>query len=101
ILASLAFVAAALLQVQVDKTLPVFPADGQSQIKILNLGADKAAVKFGSQVADVTVAPMNSTDYMTFETSQLQSVSITSGGNSQSKAFNYLSGNRHTLLVKN
>ncbi|XP_071598455.1 solute carrier family 15 member 1 [Heliangelus exortis] len=101
ILASLAFVAAGLLQVQVDKTLPVFPADGQSQIKILNLGADKATVKFGSQVADVTVAPMNSTDYMTFETSQLQSVSITSGGNSQSKAFNYLSGNRHTLLVKN
>uniref|UniRef100_A0A8C3PP64 Solute carrier family 15 member 1 n=1 Tax=Calidris pygmaea TaxID=425635 RepID=A0A8C3PP64_9CHAR len=45
-LASLAFVAAALVQVQIDKTLPVFPAAGQSQIKIVNLGTDNVAINF-------------------------------------------------------
>ncbi|NXQ86154.1 S15A1 protein, partial [Nyctibius grandis] len=59
-LASLAFVAAALLQVQIDKTLPVFPADGQSQIKIINLGTDGATVQFEPQLQSVNVTSMES-----------------------------------------
>ncbi|KAF1667228.1 Solute carrier family 15 member 1, partial [Aptenodytes patagonicus] len=54
-LASLAFVAAALVQVQIDKTLPVFPAAGQSQIKVINLGTDNATVWFEPQIQSVNV----------------------------------------------
>ncbi|KAM7129163.1 solute carrier family 15 member 1 [Ciconia maguari] len=100
-LASLAFVAAALVQVQIDKTLPVFPAAGQSQIKIINLGTDRATVSFESQLQSVNVTPMESTGYMTFETSQLHSLKITSGNRTLTKPFDWPGGNRHTLAVKN
>uniref|UniRef100_A0A4W4HE20 Solute carrier family 15 member 1 n=1 Tax=Electrophorus electricus TaxID=8005 RepID=A0A4W4HE20_ELEEL len=36
-MAGLAFIAAALLQIQIDKTLPTFPSASQSQVKFLNL----------------------------------------------------------------
>uniref|UniRef100_A0A8B9M2W7 Solute carrier family 15 member 1 n=1 Tax=Accipiter nisus TaxID=211598 RepID=A0A8B9M2W7_9AVES len=59
-LASLAFVAAALVQVQIDKTLPVFPAAGQSQIKIINLGTNDATVQFEPKLQSVDVMSMKS-----------------------------------------
>ncbi|NXK06627.1 S15A1 protein, partial [Herpetotheres cachinnans] len=99
-LASLAFVAAALVQVQIDKTLPVFPAAGQSQIKIINLGTDGATVQFG-HLQNVAVKPMESTGYMTFETSQLQSLKVTSGNKTKNEVINLPGENRHTLGVKN
>uniref|UniRef100_A0A8C2ACM2 Solute carrier family 15 member 1 n=1 Tax=Cyprinus carpio TaxID=7962 RepID=A0A8C2ACM2_CYPCA len=37
LLASLAFVAAALLQIQIDRTVPNFPSSSQTQVKFLNL----------------------------------------------------------------
>ncbi|NXT92381.1 S15A1 protein, partial [Anhinga rufa] len=98
-LASLAFVAAALVQVQIDKTLPVFPAAGQSQIKIINLGTDNATVSFGPSIQSVTVMPMKSTGYMIHETSQLQSLTVTSGN--ETVPVKLTEGNRHTLGVKN
>uniref|UniRef100_A0A8C5CM26 Solute carrier family 15 member 1a n=1 Tax=Gadus morhua TaxID=8049 RepID=A0A8C5CM26_GADMO len=39
-LAAMAFVAAALVQIEIDKTLPVFPSGVQSQLKTINLGRD-------------------------------------------------------------
>ncbi|XP_061217105.1 solute carrier family 15 member 1 [Neopsephotus bourkii] len=99
-LASLAFVAAALVQVQIDKTLPVFPAAGQSQIKVINLGTDNVRVRFEPQLQNVTVTPMESTDYMTFETSQLQSLNITSGNKTKYEIITFPGGNRHTLGIK-
>ncbi|NXE10584.1 S15A1 protein, partial [Lophotis ruficrista] len=100
-LASLAFVAAALVQVQIDKTLPVFPTAGQSQIKIINLGTDGATVQFEPQLQNVTLTSMASTSYMTFETSRLQSLKITSGNKTTTEAFQLPGGNRHTLEIKN
>ncbi|KAM9301053.1 solute carrier family 15 member 1 [Morus bassanus] len=99
-LASLAFIAAALVQVQIDKTLPVFPAAGQSQIKIINLGTANATVSFGSSIQNVTVMPRQSTGYMTYETSQLQSLNVTSGNKTVIVHDNLTEGNRHTLAVK-
>ncbi|NXJ93600.1 S15A1 protein, partial [Corythaixoides concolor] len=100
-LASLAFVAAALVQVQIDKTLPVFPTAGQSQIKIINLGSDGATVLFEPQLQSVTVTPLESTSYMTFESSQLQSINVTSGNSTRTEEISLPGGNRHTLEVKN
>ncbi|XP_009331637.1 PREDICTED: solute carrier family 15 member 1 [Pygoscelis adeliae] len=100
-LASLAFVAAALVQVQIDKTLPVFPAAGQSQIKVINLGTDNATVWFEPQIQSVNVTSMESTAYMTFETSQLKSFNITSGNKIKTQLIKLSEGNRYTLGVKN
>ncbi|KAF1476208.1 Solute carrier family 15 member 1, partial [Pygoscelis antarcticus] len=100
-LASLAFVAAALVQVQIDKTLPVFPAAGQSQIKVINLGTDNATVWFEPQIQSVNVTPMESTAYMTFETSQLLSLNVTSGNKIKTQLIKLSEGNRYTLGVKN
>ncbi|KAF1669557.1 S15A1 protein, partial [Pygoscelis papua] len=100
-LASLAFVAAALVQVQIDKTLPVFPAAGQSQIKVINLGTDNATVWFEPQIQSVNVTSMESTAYMTFETSQLLSFNVTSGNKIKTQLIKLSEGNRYTLGVKN
>ncbi|XP_026701442.1 solute carrier family 15 member 1 [Athene cunicularia] len=100
-LASLAFVAAALVQVQIDKTLPVFPAAGQAQIKVINLGTDGATVQFKSPLQSVNVMSMESTGYMTFDTSQLQSVNIISGNKNTTEVIMLPGGSRHTLAVKN
>ncbi|RMC06804.1 hypothetical protein DUI87_16250 [Hirundo rustica rustica] len=56
-LGSLAFVAAALVQVQIDKTYPVFPVSGQAQIKLINLGSVPATVQFQPQLQNVDIAP--------------------------------------------
>ncbi|NXI58643.1 S15A1 protein, partial [Chloroceryle aenea] len=99
-LASLAFVAAALVQVQIDKTLPVFPAAEESQIKIINLGIDDVTVQFEPHLQSVKVTSMESTGYMTFMTSELQSVHITSGNKAKDEAISFLGGERHTIGIQ-
>ncbi|TRZ20688.1 hypothetical protein HGM15179_006412 [Zosterops borbonicus] len=99
-LGSLAFVAAALVQVQIDKTYPVFPAAGQSQIKLINLGAVPATVQFQPELPTVGVAPNDATGYMTFETSKLQSLHIISENASETVALTELKENRYTLPFK-
>ncbi|NWR12853.1 S15A1 protein, partial [Paradoxornis webbianus] len=99
-LGSMAFVAAALVQVQIDKTSPVFPAAGQSQIKLINLGAVPATVQFQPQLQTVDVAPNEATGYLTFETSKLQSLHITSGNVNETKPLGLRQGGRHTLPFK-
>ncbi|XP_071426515.1 solute carrier family 15 member 1-like [Pithys albifrons albifrons] len=78
-LASMAFVAAAIVQVQIDKTYPVFPGAGQTQIRLMNLGYFPATVQFHPQLQKVDVASMDATGYMTFKTSELQSLNVVSG----------------------
>uniref|UniRef100_A0A670KBI4 Solute carrier family 15 member 1 n=1 Tax=Podarcis muralis TaxID=64176 RepID=A0A670KBI4_PODMU len=60
LLAALAFVVAAVVQVQIDKTIPVFPAAGQSQIKIINMGNTSATVNFAGTNQTAEVGPANS-----------------------------------------
>ncbi|NWY41472.1 S15A1 protein, partial [Sylvia atricapilla] len=99
-LGSLAFVAAALVQVQIDKTYPVFPEAGQSQIKLINLGAVPATVQFQPQLQTVEIAPNEAAGYMTFETSKLQSLHITSGNVSETMTLDLLEKERYTLPFK-
>ncbi|CAI9623953.1 unnamed protein product, partial [Staurois parvus] len=44
--AAMAFVAAALVQVSIDKTLPIFPTSNQIQVKVINLGTQNLTVHF-------------------------------------------------------
>uniref|UniRef100_A0AAY4CEI1 Solute carrier family 15 member 1 n=1 Tax=Denticeps clupeoides TaxID=299321 RepID=A0AAY4CEI1_9TELE len=43
-LAAMAFVAAALVQLQIDKTLPVFPSSSQAQLNLLNIAESGVTV---------------------------------------------------------
>ncbi|NXT68026.1 S15A1 protein, partial [Chaetops frenatus] len=99
-LGSLAFVAAALVQVQIDKTFPVFPAAGQTQIKLINLGVAPATVQFQPQLQSVNVAPNEETGYLTFETSKLQSLHIISASLSKTEPLELPGGERYTLVFK-
>ncbi|KAM8819788.1 solute carrier family 15 member 1 [Eudromia elegans] len=100
-LASLAFVAAALVQVQIDKTLPVFPAAGQAQIKVINLGSANATVQFQPGLKNVTVEPNEASDYMIFKTSELNSVSVMFGNQAANPGMDLIDGKRQALAVKN
>ncbi|KAM6180419.1 solute carrier family 15 member 1 [Erethizon dorsatum] len=98
-LASMAFVAAAVVQVEIDKTLPVFPKAHHIQIKVLNIGNDNIIVSFPGET--VTLGQMSQTDtYMTFDTDQLTSINVSSPGSPVTAvAHDFEQGHRHTLLV--
>ncbi|XP_074839213.1 solute carrier family 15 member 1 [Carettochelys insculpta] len=100
-LASLAFVAAALVQIQIDKTLPNFPKEGQSQIKVINLGTDVAKVDFGPGNENVSVASLMATNYMTFDTTNLKEMTVSYGNQPLTQPLNVSGKERHTLILKN
>ncbi|XP_062983474.1 solute carrier family 15 member 1-like [Elgaria multicarinata webbii] len=102
LLAALAFVVAAVVQREIDKTLPNFPVAGQSQIKVINLGNENATIQFIASMKPVTVGALDSTEYITFDTTELKNISINYGTNSSiSKTFTYLGKERHTLEITN
>ncbi|KAM8922591.1 solute carrier family 15 member 1 [Lycaon pictus] len=98
-LASMAFVMAAIVQLEIDKTLPVFPKQNEVQIKVLNIGNGAMNVSFPGTV--VTVSQMSQSDgFMTFDVDKLTSINISSTGSSVIPVtYNFEQGHRHTLLV--
>uniref|UniRef100_A0A8C4F2A7 Solute carrier family 15 member 1a n=1 Tax=Dicentrarchus labrax TaxID=13489 RepID=A0A8C4F2A7_DICLA len=44
LLAAIAFICAAVVQIEIDKTLPTFPTASQSQLKLLNMGSNPVTV---------------------------------------------------------
>ncbi|XP_041637847.1 solute carrier family 15 member 1-like [Cheilinus undulatus] len=65
-LAALAFIAAALVQIQIDKTLPQFPSSKVSQAKFVNMLNTTLDFKAGEE--PLTLEPFTATnDYMTFD----------------------------------
>ncbi|KAL4635798.1 solute carrier family 15 member 1 [Arapaima gigas] len=65
--AGLAFVAAALLQIQIDKTLPTFPSESQSQVKFLNMRNEHMSVRVNQDPA-IEIGPYEATpDFFTFD----------------------------------
>lgn len=53
ILAALAFVAAALVQLEIDKTLPDFPSSGEFSLRVINAGAHPLNIQFENYEFDV------------------------------------------------
>ncbi|XP_051705839.2 solute carrier family 15 member 1 isoform X2 [Oryctolagus cuniculus] len=97
-LASMAFVAAAILQVEIDKTLPVFPKANEVQIKVLNVGSENMIISLPGQT--VTLNQMSQTnEFMTFNEDTLTSINITSGSQVTMITPSLEAGQRHTLLV--
>ncbi|CAK6442764.1 unnamed protein product [Pipistrellus nathusii] len=97
-LASMSFVVAAVLQVEIDKTLPVFPEGNQVQIKVLNIGNNNMTIQFPE--ATVNVGQMSENDFRTFDLDKLTSISISSPGSPVTPVIpDFEKGKRHTLLV--
>ncbi|KAG8525153.1 Solute carrier family 15 member 1, partial [Galemys pyrenaicus] len=98
-LASMAFVVTAIVQIQVDKTLPVFAKPNQVQISILNEGNQTMSVSFPDTTLQVD--PYSHTDgYKTFDADKLTSINISSGQSGvNSVTYQFAKGQRHTLLL--
>nr|XP_020146127.1 solute carrier family 15 member 1-like [Microcebus murinus] len=98
-LASMAFVAAAIVQVEIDKTLPVFPNGNEVQIKVLNVGNETMTISLPEKM--VTLGPMSQTDdFMTFDADKLTSINVSSAGSPVTAVTqDFKQGHRSTLLV--
>ncbi|XP_062287388.1 solute carrier family 15 member 1 [Scomber scombrus] len=99
ILAAIAFVCAALVQIQVDTTLPTFPSASQSQLKLLNMGSTPVTVKMPDNEPLELSAAMASDEFFTFKAGNY-SISLTkSGSPEQTKLIPLANGKRQTLLI--
>ncbi|XP_027447282.1 solute carrier family 15 member 1 isoform X1 [Zalophus californianus] len=98
-LASMAFVVAAIVQVEIDKTLPVFPKQNEVQVKVLNIGNGNMTVSFpGMEVIQPQMTQTNT--FRTFGVDELTSINISSPGSPVTPVtYNFEQGHRHTLLV--
>ncbi|XP_004405010.1 PREDICTED: solute carrier family 15 member 1 [Odobenus rosmarus divergens] len=98
-LASMAFVVAAIVQVEIDKTLPVFPKQNEVQVKVLNIGNGNMTVSFpGVEVVQPQMTQTNA--FMAFGVDNLTSINISSPGSPVTPVtYNFEQGHRHTLLV--
>ncbi|XP_048388619.2 solute carrier family 15 member 1-like [Stegostoma tigrinum] len=100
-LAALAFVAAALVQIQIDKTLPIFPAADQSQIKVINVGSLSVNATLNGVSNSYSLESSEATDYVIFPTSNIKNVTISYGDGSETFSPELRNGTRLTLLVTN
>ncbi|XP_021574494.1 solute carrier family 15 member 1 [Carlito syrichta] len=98
-LASMAFVVAAIVQVEIDKTLPVFPQGNEVQIKVLNIGDNNMTISLPGNM--VTLGPMSQTnEFMTFDADKLTSINVSSTEPPVAVGTqDFQKGQRHTLLV--
>ncbi|KAM9319986.1 solute carrier family 15 member 1-like [Gastrophryne carolinensis] len=63
-LAAMAFVVAAIIQIEIDKTLPKFPGNNQVQVKVINLGTEDLSVTYtDNSVSPETLTSMQATGY--------------------------------------
>uniref|UniRef100_A0A3B4T8N2 Solute carrier family 15 member 1 n=1 Tax=Seriola dumerili TaxID=41447 RepID=A0A3B4T8N2_SERDU len=96
LLAAIAFVCAALVQIEIDKTLPTFPSTSQSQLKLLNMGSETVTIKMpGNDPLNLTAAQA-SNEYFTFEAGQ---INISVGHPEVRNTISLAKGQRQTLLI--
>uniref|UniRef100_A0A8C0E0X2 Solute carrier family 15 member 1 n=1 Tax=Balaenoptera musculus TaxID=9771 RepID=A0A8C0E0X2_BALMU len=99
LLASMAFVAAAIVQVEIEKTLPIFPKGNEFQIKVLNIGNDSMTISFPGTTVTVNQTSPKS-EFMTFNADNLTRINISSTGSPVTLVTHkFEQGHRHTLLV--
>uniref|UniRef100_A0A672IGB5 Solute carrier family 15 member 1 n=1 Tax=Salarias fasciatus TaxID=181472 RepID=A0A672IGB5_SALFA len=91
LLAASAFVSAALVQVEIDKTLPVFPSSSQSQLKLLNMGNNPVTLN-----PKTTWKKHASDEYFTFETEE---VTVSVASSALTTTILLTKGERQTLLI--
>uniref|UniRef100_H3ARN1 Solute carrier family 15 member 1 n=1 Tax=Latimeria chalumnae TaxID=7897 RepID=H3ARN1_LATCH len=98
-LAALAFFSAALVQIQIDKTLPKFPGTDYTQSKIINLGNSQANVTLLEENLNYSVDPYKATDYFNFKTHSVQKLQVSYQNNTTNTDLSFHSGTRETILL--
>ncbi|XP_043852319.1 solute carrier family 15 member 1, partial [Dromiciops gliroides] len=98
-LASMAFVVAAIVQVEIDKTLPVFPTENQIQVQILNVGSESIHAYFPGH--NVQVPAGISSNFMTLDNNSPQNIIITYGQQNYTVPNNFENGSRYSILTWN
>uniref|UniRef100_A0A3Q2WCQ2 Solute carrier family 15 member 1 n=1 Tax=Haplochromis burtoni TaxID=8153 RepID=A0A3Q2WCQ2_HAPBU len=92
-LAALAFVAAALLQIQIDKTLPDFPSSTESQVKFINMVNRDLQIQADNKTISLKGFGANE-DYLTFHN---QFTLVLESG--QQNTINLANGTRNTITL--
>ncbi|KAM9710212.1 solute carrier family 15 member 1 [Menidia menidia] len=98
ILAALAFVCAAVVQLQIDKTLPVFPSTSQVQLKLLNMGNKTVTVQLQDNEPAILAPAQVSDEYFVFDTDQI-TVLATAGSTTVHRGISFTKGKRQKLLL--
>lgn len=100
-LAGMAFIAAALLQMEIDKTLPRFAGKGETQLKVINLGTQNATVSLsGVDILLPVPADEATSDYIAFKISDVNDAIVTYNQKFKME-LQFIEEARHTLLIKN
>ncbi|MBN3307639.1 S15A1 protein, partial [Amia calva] len=101
LLAAIAFVVAALVQIQIDTTLPNFPGAGQTQLKVLNMGDVPLTFDVRDTKDPILFLLYSFQDigYQQILTKDLSSLSFTDGTNATSLSLTFQSGARQSLLI--
>ncbi|KAJ8012718.1 hypothetical protein DPEC_G00045800 [Dallia pectoralis] len=95
-LAAMAFVAAALVQIQIDKTLPSFPSATQSQLKVLNMGSNALTVILPNNNPIEIQGAQATVQYLTFEE---ESITVSLQNTEISRTVVLPREKRQTLLI--
>ncbi|XP_061579448.1 solute carrier family 15 member 1 [Cololabis saira] len=95
-LAALAFVCAALVQIEIDKTLPVFPSASETQMKLLNMDSNTVTVQLPGKDPVTLPAGQASPEYFTFDHEE---ITISIGNPPTRFDFNLTKGMRQTVLL--
>ncbi|KAK1167850.1 solute carrier family 15 member 1-like [Acipenser oxyrinchus oxyrinchus] len=99
LLAALAFIVAAFVQIKIDGTLPKFPSAGTCQMKVLNLG--DATVHVNISGVHFSADSFKATTYKDFSCEGAGNFIVSYGNNNTNSVAVFNSTTRHTLLVKN
>uniref|UniRef100_A0A4W4HDQ9 Solute carrier family 15 member 1 n=1 Tax=Electrophorus electricus TaxID=8005 RepID=A0A4W4HDQ9_ELEEL len=98
-MAGLAFIAAALLQIQIDKTLPTFPSASQSQVKFLNL--ENSVLPVTVDGATYSIQPFQACQTLSFPSVpiQMENTVTIAVGSRPPVTETLLKGERQTILL--
>ncbi|KAM6978568.1 solute carrier family 15 member 1 [Tautogolabrus adspersus] len=96
LLAAIAFVCAALVQIQIDTTLPTFPSASQSQLKLLNMGSNPVQVNLLDNEAFELPAAKASDEFLTFNE---ETIRVSIGSPPVTKTVVLAKEKRQTLLI--
>ncbi|XP_069826799.1 solute carrier family 15 member 1 [Dendropsophus ebraccatus] len=103
-LAAMAFVVAAVVQLEIDKTLPNFPNSNQIQVKVINLGATNLTVSYTDNTnTPPQIPPVSSLMASDYQTLPIDStIKFAYGNVSKEVAHKALPGKtRYTYIVRN
>ncbi|XP_049341310.1 solute carrier family 15 member 1 [Astyanax mexicanus] len=94
-LAAMAFVSAALVQIQIDETLPVFPSASESQLKIVNMASGQMNITIPPQQT-FALGSEQASDYLTFSN---MNIMVSLNNPPISKNFSLTGEKRNTLII--